>query len=169
MFLAVANSPGVDLNTTLIVGGFGILAALITASSGVLIAILTSSASRAREATLQAAIQATEAARLLLESNKKVAAVVERVGDTHIQLKEIHALVNSNMTASMQGEFDARTNELAMMREVVRLNRIAGIEPSPEALAAIAATEIKVTELGVKLKDRLQAQAEQKRETQSSP
>lgn len=155
MLLAVANSPGVDLNTTLIVGGFTILGALITACSGIMIAVLTSNASKAREATLQAAIAATTAAHLLLESNEKVVEVAKRTGEsTHSQLKEIHALVNSNMTASMQGELDARTNELAMMKEVIRLNRAAGVEPSVESLAAIAATEGRRAELVLILADR---------------
>jgi hypothetical protein len=48
--------------------------------------------------------RAEEAARLLLEENKRVA---EATAQTQGQLQEIHTLVNSNLTAAMQAELSA--------------------------------------------------------------
>jgi len=100
----------------------------------------------------QVAAKAAEAAKLLLEQNKVVA---DAAATTNAKLDVIHVLVNSNMTAAMQAEYDATVRELAMMREVARLNRIAGTEPSVEALAAIDATAVKIAELKATLSDRL--------------
>lgn len=70
------------------------------------------------------------------------------------KLDVIHVLVNSNMTAAMQAELDAIKREIVMMREVVVLNLAAGREPTVEALAAIEATQVKITELESQLADR---------------
>jgi hypothetical protein len=131
---------------------------------------------KAREAAAAVAEQAAEAARLLLESQEQVAAHAE---DARVQAEEaarlllennelvertsagisgklgvIHDLVNSSMTAAMQAELDATRRELAMMREVVELNRQAGREPTVEALAAIEATSARIMELSAALRDR---------------
>jgi alkanesulfonate monooxygenase SsuD/methylene tetrahydromethanopterin reductase-like flavin-dependent oxidoreductase (luciferase family) len=92
----------------------------------------------------EVARQAREAAKLLLEANKKVADTAERANE---KLDEIHTLVNSNMTAAIQSEFDATTRELAMMLEVIELKRATGKEPSVETLAAVEATRAKIAEL----------------------
>jgi hypothetical protein len=73
---------------------------------------------------------------------------------TNGKLDIIHTLVNSNMTAAMQAELDAIRRELAMMREVVALNLAAGREPTVETLAAIEATEAKITKLSSQLAER---------------
>jgi hypothetical protein len=99
----------------------------------------------------EVAARAAEAARLLLAANERVA---ETAAVTNGKLDVIHTLVNSNMTAAMQSEFDATTRELAMMREVIRLNKVAGTEPSVDALAAVTATEAKIAELDNQLVDR---------------
>ena len=99
------------------------------------------------------AAQAREAARLLLDSNERVA---ETAAVTNGKLDVIHTLVNSNMTAAMQAELDATTRELAMMREVIALNKAAGRQPSTDALAAIESTTHKIRELEAALADRLQ-------------
>jgi uncharacterized protein Yka (UPF0111/DUF47 family) len=99
----------------------------------------------------QVANQAKEAAKLLLEANEKVA---ERAEVTNSKLDVIHTLVNSNMTAAMQAELDATTRELAMMKEVVRLNKVMGHEPSKEALSAIDTTLRRIDELRVNMEDR---------------
>jgi len=98
------------------------------------------------------AAQAAEAARLLLAENKKVAATA---AVTNNKLDIIHTLVNSNMTAAMQAEYDATVREIAMMKEVIALNQAAGREPSPEAIGAIEATQTKINELQAALADRL--------------
>jgi hypothetical protein len=159
-----------------------VLVAAIVASGPTILAIVTNRqrtrdkeidwarqdvvADRVTDAAVKAkavAEQAAEAARLLLErqdaadAQRAVAADLlvaanERLGG---KLDVIHTLVNSNMTAAMQAEYDATVRELAMMREVVALNHAAGREASAEALGAIAATDVKVADLWATLQDRL--------------
>jgi replicative DNA helicase len=109
-------------------------------------------AAEAKRQQGEVAAQAAEAARLLLAENKKVA---HTAAETNEKLDVIHTLVNSNMTAAMQSEYDATVRELAMMREVVALKKAAGEQPSPEAVAAIDATEQKIAQLAAELSDRL--------------
>lgn len=114
-----------------------------------------------------------EVARQAKEAADKVAAKVEEVAvkadavaldlkgtnDRVIgKLDVIHTLVNSNMTAAMQAEFDATTRELAMMHEVVELKKVQGHEPSVKTLAAIDSTNSRLSELGTALADRLKPQ-----------
>jgi len=101
------------------------------------------------------AAQAAEAARLLLANNERVARTQT---ETNGKLDVIHTLVNSNMTAAMQSEFDAVTRELAMMREVASLKQAAGHKPDAATLAAIEATEARLHELDANLADRKRAQ-----------
>lgn len=98
------------------------------------------------------AAKVAEAARLVKENNKAVAAAT---AETQEQLKVIHGLVNSSMTAAMQSEYGAVQRELAMMQEVIELKRAAGKNPSVDALAAIGATKDKIAELAAALADRL--------------
>lgn len=98
--------------------------------------------------------QAAEAAELLLAANERVARTAI---ETNGKLDVIHTLVNSNMTAAMQSEYDATVRELAMMKEVIELKRSNGLKPTPEALAAIKTTETKLRELAAALEDRAQA------------
>jgi hypothetical protein len=100
--------------------------------------------------------QAAEAAKLLLDANERVARTAQV---TNGKLDVIHTLVNSNMTAAMQSEYDATVRELAMMREVMALKEAAGGSPGAEARAAIAATEVKLAELAAALEDRAEAAA----------
>lgn len=98
--------------------------------------------------------QAAEAAELLLAANERVATTASITND---KLDVIHTLVNSNMTAAMQSEFDATVRELAMMKEVINLKGAAGLSPTPEALSAVTSTEAKLQELAAALNDRAQA------------
>jgi hypothetical protein len=100
--------------------------------------------------------QAAEAAALLLAANERVARTAQV---TNGKLDVIHTLVNSNMTAAMQSEYDATVRELAMMREVLALKQAAGGSPGAEALTAITATEVKLAELAAALEDRARAAA----------
>lgn len=119
-------------------------------------------ASAATKAAEDVAKQAADAAQLLLESNQRVAraaatAAAQTSGKLDAvaqQAAEIHTLVNSNMTAAMQGELDSTVRELAMMKEVIGLRRHGGQEPSVEALAAVEATESRVADLRSALNDR---------------
>lgn len=105
-----------------------------------------------KQAQEEAANRAAEAAALLLESNERVA---HTAALTDKKLDQIHVLVNSSMTASMQAELDATTRVLALLRQVVVLHTAAGRPPAGEALATIEATEHKVSELRTALSDRL--------------
>ena len=100
----------------------------------------------------ETADQAQVAAKLLVINNEAVASTA---AVTQSKLDVIHTLVNSNMTAAMQAELDATVRELAMMNEVIALNRAAGREPSKEALGAIVDTGAKIAELRAALADRL--------------
>jgi hypothetical protein len=69
-------------------------------------------------------------------------------------LRVIHILVNSNLTAVMQAEYDGLVRELVMMEEMVDLKRAAGHEPSKLALDAIEQTKGKIEELKTTLTER---------------
>ena len=112
-------------------------------------------AERADKVAEAAAKKAAEAANLLLAANERVA---ETAIATNQKLDVIHTLVNSNMTAALQSEFEATSRELSMMREVIDLKRIGGHEPTIASLAAIEATEIKLQELEAVLADRARQQ-----------
>lgn len=115
----------------------------------------------------EVAQQAAEAARLLIESNKEVATIARQAAaktsaasaKTDGKLDEIHTLVNSNMTAAMQGELLATERELAMMAEVIDLKRAQGQQPTVEVLAALEVTKARVVELLTTLAERRAAQA----------
>jgi hypothetical protein len=101
--------------------------------------------------------KAAEAARLLVADNKEVA---KTTGLIITKLDVVHTLVNSNMTAAMQSEYDAVKRELVLMKELIALHQSAGREPSPDALTEVKITEGKVAELNATLKDRLKATEE---------
>lgn len=65
-----------------------------------------------------------------------------------------HELVNSNMTAALDGALDARQRELATLRELTELRQALGQEPTPSTLATIAATEAEIVRLEVTISDR---------------
>jgi hypothetical protein len=102
----------------------------------------------------EVAKQAAEAARLLLANNERVAETQEQ---TNGKLDVIHVLVNSTLTAALQGEMDATVREVTLMKEVLALNRAAGREPSVEALAAIDVASTKIEDLRMALADRIEA------------
>ncbi len=97
--------------------------------------------------------QDTVAAKLLA-SNEQLKVTGGVAND---KLDAIHTLVNSNMTAAMQAELDATVRELAMMREVIGLNKAAGREPTAESLAAKEMTKTRIAELQATLADRLRS------------
>jgi len=76
-------------------------------------------------------LQAEEAARLLKANQAAVQEQGERIGG---KLDEIHAFVNSDMTAQ-------KRMNLALLVEITALHRAAGQEPSPATLAAISDLE----------------------------
>lgn len=96
-----------------------------------------------------------EAASLLKENNKAVAVTA---AETQGQLRQIHTLVNSNMTAAMQSEMDQREIALALMNEVIDLKKSSGIQPSTETKATLEQMAASIDELNAKLSDRLNQQ-----------
>lgn len=123
------------------------------------------------------AAQAAEAARLLSAATAKASVRAEEVASelrrnttvTNDKLDVIHTLVNSNLTASMQSEYDATKRELAMMLEVIALKKAAGLEPSIDALAAVDATKVRIGELNSKLMDRAAQQQVVEKQLASKP
>jgi hypothetical protein len=116
------------------------------------------SAEAAKAAADLVAVQAAEAARLLLVTNEQVA---QSAANTAAQLSdikagntEIHGLVNSQMTAEMKDTRLALMGHLASLNEIVDMNKKLGIEPSPEALATIEAVKDHIDDLTVRLGDR---------------
>jgi hypothetical protein len=81
----------------------------------------------------------------------------ERLDEITRQLHQIHTLVNSNLTASMRAELEASVRDVASMREVIALKKVAGHDPSEEALQAAAAADARIAELRASLGDRMQA------------
>jgi len=87
----------------------------------------------------EVAAQAAEAARLLVVSNRKQEDIAIVTG---AKLDQIHTLVNSNLTAAMQDQLDARISNLALLTELA-----ASKQPSAETQGVIDATRIKISEL----------------------
>lgn len=91
------------------------------------------------------------AATALIESNRNAEVNSLKVQG---QLTAIHTLVNSNLTASLQGELNSTIRELAGLREIVVLTKAAGRDAAAETLAAIALADSKIAELQTTLIDR---------------
>jgi hypothetical protein len=71
------------------------------------------------------------------------------------QLSQIHTLVNSNMTAAMESELDARKSNLILLEETISLKRSAGAEPTGETMVLMSTAKNKIHELEAQLDDRL--------------
>lgn len=99
-----------------------------------------------------ARVQAEVAARLLLESNKTVAATAKEQG---AKLDQIHILVNSEKTAGMERELLAVRTTILALEELSDLKRASGKEPSAAALKELEARRKQKSELEAQLADRL--------------
>lgn len=94
------------------------------------------------------AAQAAEAARLLVSSNRQISERLEESNaSTEQRLDQIHTLVNSNLTVAMQSETTATASHLTALQrerllllEIIALKRSQGLDPSEEAMAALAAS-----------------------------
>jgi hypothetical protein len=138
--------------------GEGIWVALIIAVSAAASAVASSAvplllARQTFRRQDQVAAQAAQAAELL-EANNQIVAAAAR--DTHGQLREIHTLVNSNMTAAMQNELNAVKERIVTVLENIDLKEAAGRDATQER-ALITAMELQVRELQATLTDRLHA------------
>ncbi len=138
---------------------------LIAIGSPAVLAIMTHILSRrstlkewARQDKLETKKQAAaeETAKLLLASNERIATTAAHTAkETNKKLEVIRVDVNSNMTAAMKAELDARVAQLILMRENAELKKDAGIKPSANVMALIKAKEARINELKATLKDRL--------------
>jgi hypothetical protein len=107
--------------------------------------------------------QAAIAAKLLHSSQQltiaktdEVAAVARtNAADTASQLKQIHTLVNSDMTAARQGELDQTKITLVGLNTIIEMAKAMGHEPTAAQLDAVAITEKHIIELEAILADRL--------------
>ena len=122
----------------------------------------------------EVAAQASEAARLLLEAQKaseerlKEVAHLAKISNakTEGSLKEIHTLVNSDMTAARQSELTQTQALLILMKSNKARDEAAGLKTSTSDQAAIDAQEIRVLELQRILDDRHDAQQRANHDTE---
>lgn len=75
--------------------------------------------------------------------------------ETASQLRQIHTLVNSDMTAARQGQLDQTRLSLILLRKIVAMAESAGRAATVDELAAIEETEKRIGELEGILADRL--------------
>jgi len=155
-------------------GVWGAIAVVWVLSLGTPIAInLFNERSRRRERAEdiarqdQVAVKADETARRTLAKTDEVAEVAATVArsvaaatrtdvaETHAQLRQIHTLVNSDMTAARQGELDQARLALIMLRRVVALTEAAGREITPAEQSEIERTEMRIAELEAIIADRM--------------
>lgn len=78
----------------------------------------------------------------------------ETKDSTDSQLKQIHTLVNSNLTAAMRGELTAVQSNLLALRKLESLNP----SSTPEELGAIKSLETRERELSDTLAERMEQQ-----------
>lgn len=139
--------------------------AVFSSITAPLVLIFFTERARRQEKLMDYAREDSKAAALLAATAK-----VEKAAEAaNGKLDVIHTLVNSQLTAALQSELDAVTRELAMMREVVALNRAAGRAATPEALAAIEAATVKITELAAVMADRHLAAEQVTRQERDGP
>ncbi len=99
----------------------------------------------------------------LLESN--TSHTNGMLDELHAGQKQIHTLVNSNLTAEMQARKDSMVRELAVLREMAAMKTKANDKPFPETMQAIKSVKGSLAELSAQLQDRLAAT--QKGETEA--
>ena len=85
-----------------------------------------------------------DAAKLAADSNKNQTA----------KLEQIHTLVNSNLTAALENELDARQTTLTILTEVEESKKAQGIQPTANSPVLIEFTRKKVAELTSQLAER---------------
>jgi hypothetical protein len=114
----------------------------------------------------QAAQEARDAAARLLAAQQASIArtdevarlAAERGAAQSAQLRDIHVLVNSDMTAARQEALDQTRLTLLALEKLVQLDRAAGREPTDADLAAVDEAKVRVDELQAVLADRLAQQ-----------
>jgi len=127
-----------------------IVVALIVGVSGMLGPILLAQVNWRRQDEVAAKV--AEAAALLVESNARATIEAE---NTRQQLKEIHVLVNSDMTTALQDTLESTERELVSLRKLLSLDAERGHHPSVDDLAMIEATESRIADMRSELITRL--------------
>jgi len=131
------------------IAAIGALVAMATTASPIILSVITANQRRKEKVedySRQDAVaaQAAEAARLLLDANERVARQsAASASETQSQLKQIHTLVNSNLTQEMEARLVALDAQLVLTQEVMRLNSVAGVvtpEAAKDALANLQRT-----------------------------
>lgn len=74
--------------------------------------------------------------------------------DTTARLNQIHILVNSTLTASMQAQLDSNRRELVVMQEMADMRRRAGVEVTEDWHAATAALQRRIDDLSITMRER---------------
>jgi hypothetical protein len=120
------------------------------------------------------AAQAATAAKLLLEeqrlTNTKTDRVAELAASSEQKIegslkdltagqKQIHTLVNSNMTSAMQDSYDSKASDLASLRELSELRQAQGLPPNAETAVRMTTLTRQMAELKAQLDDRQRAAA----------
>jgi hypothetical protein len=123
-----------------------------------------------------AARQAAEAAALLLDRDERQAeeaeaariAAVEvarlaqirgestdnQLQQLHDQATEIHGLVNSQLSSALANELAAVVDRVAVMREIINLNKKNDIQPTSETIEALKMADARIKELRGQLEER---------------
>jgi len=118
----------------------------------------------------EAAKRAQEAAALLVESNAEVAAAAAKAAErTNGQLKQIHTLVNNQLTTAISTAMDGLKTGLISMKELIEVKKSLGQEPTADTIAAVAALEARISELSQQLVDRRSAAEAVAKEQKENP
>ena len=84
----------------------------------------------------------------------RVARRNKAIDDTADHVRQIHILVDGNLTAAKEAELNATRRELVTLKEVNRLHVDAGHDVDPEARAEIARTALRITALETEIVER---------------
>jgi hypothetical protein len=146
--------PVLQSPTTLIVG---IIVALGAIVSPFITAFMTNrNAARIKLADYAREDAVADKAALVAKAAQEAAHAAASIATIQgAKLDQIHTLVNSNLTAAMQDQLDARHATLALLKEAVDAKHAAGLTATKETFGAIESNTAKVEELTAQLADRL--------------
>jgi hypothetical protein len=140
------------LSIVLIMVLTGLTSALFTS---VLMSVLLIGKQRRRERS-EDKVERQEVANRLLTQNKKVELAAL---DTKESLKEIHTLVNSQLTDAKVSELESARLTLILAKRIIARDEKDGITPTQEDRDTIRATQAKIEKLEALVKDRAAQQA----------
>jgi hypothetical protein len=107
------------------------------------------------EATARAAAKAEDARVALIASNETVAKIAkEAAHSTDQKLDVIHRLVNSQLLVAMKAEFDSTVRLSVVLKELIAVNKAAGIAPTAESAELLATTDARIAELASQVQER---------------